>query len=198
LSECRVRVTIFRGDGGLYDPVSNLPHYIIQVWPLAFENGKLNDNGLQVCIYKDAAKGIDSFSNLKHNNFLPYLMAAFHARENKCNDALVLNSKGNICDSSIANIFTISNNTIFTPPLSEGCIAGVMRKFLITALAGSAFEIVEKELTIEDLADADEIFLTNSVYNIRWVAGLENRVYSNQQVKALDMHLRQTNPGLYC
>lgn len=198
LSECRVRIEIIRGDGGVFDPINNHPNYIIQVWPLALENGKLNDNGLQLCLYKDACKVIDAFSNLKHNNFLPYLMAAFHARENKCNDALLLNSRGNICDSSIANIFMVSENTIYTPALAEGCIAGVMRKFLIASLSGTRYQIIEKELSLTDVAAADELFLSNSIYNIRWVAGFENKTYKKNRVQELDTYLRQTNPTIYC
>ncbi len=194
----RIRVAIYRGNGGLYDTTSHTPGYVIQTWPLAEDNGHINQNGLQVCFYRNAVKPIDNFSNLKHNNYLPYFMGALFAREQKCNDALIFNTQQRICDSTIANVFIIKNNSIFTPPLSEGCIAGVMRKFLLKELPIIGFDTAEKTLTEDDLESADEIFLTNSIYNIRWVAGLGNNTFTNQVTLKIDAILRQTNPETYC
>lgn len=198
LVNCRVRVTIYRGDGGLYDPVNMLPKYIIQNWALPEQNAKLNVNGLEVCIYKDIRKSYDLLSGLKHNNFLLYIMAALYAKSQKCNDALVLNSNSMLCDSTIANIFLIKNNIIYTPALSEGCIAGVMRKFLISVLPLLGIKIREASLSVDDLLDADEVFLSNSIYNIRWVASFENKKYKNEVILELDRQLRQTNAGVFC
>ncbi|MEJ7671501.1 MAG: hypothetical protein WKF59_01975 [Chitinophagaceae bacterium] len=70
---------IFRGDGGLYDPKDHFPNYIIQTWDI--ENYKvLNPNGLHIDIYQEAIKSCDKFANLKSNNYLPYVMAALHAK----------------------------------------------------------------------------------------------------------------------
>ena len=62
----RIRITVFRGNGGLYDPHHHAPQYIIQTWQLPETNGLLNENGLQCCIYRDALKVVDRFSNSKH------------------------------------------------------------------------------------------------------------------------------------
>ncbi|MEO7266103.1 MAG: aminotransferase class IV, partial [Ferruginibacter sp.] len=129
----RVRISVARGNGGLYDSDNNF-HYIIECWPLTTDYKILNENGLELCIYKEALKICDHFSNLKHNNFLPYFMGALFAQQNKCNDALILNHHLRVCDSSNANIFIIINDTIITPPLSEGCIAGTIRKLVIQLL----------------------------------------------------------------
>ena len=197
-SESRIRIGVYRGDGGLYDAKNNQPNYVIQSWPLAEDNGMLNANGLQLSIYKDAQKNCDSFSNLKHNNYLPYLMGALAAKENKCNDAIILNNHQRVCDSTIANIFIIKDDVISTPALSEGCVAGTMRKFLLQQLAANDFKIKEKEITIDELMDADEIFLSNAIYNIRWVAGIENKTFGNQTITRIDNLLRQTNGLIFC
>jgi branched-chain amino acid aminotransferase len=67
----------------------------------------LNENGLQCILFKDALKSVDAYSNLKHNNYLPYLMGALQAKKMKCNDAIIFNANLNICDSTIANVFLI-------------------------------------------------------------------------------------------
>ncbi len=181
----RIRITIFRGKGGLYDAVDYAPNYIIQTWPLPVGNGELNSNGLDIGIYPQAKKSCDILSNLKHNNYLPYVMAALQAKKEKWNDAIVLNSHGRICDCTIANIFFVKNEVVYTAPLSEGCVAGVMRKYIFDKLNAIGFNCIEKEITIDELLDADEIFLTNSIYNLRWVKSIADKIFSNTSIKKI-------------
>jgi branched-chain amino acid aminotransferase len=175
----RVRINVFRGDGGLYDAADNFPNYTIETWPLPEGNGEWNSNGLDMGIYNDVKKSCDILSNLKHNNYLPYVMAAIEAKKQKWNDAIVLNTYGRICDSTIANIFFIKNEIIYTPALSEGCVAGVMRKHVLNELTAAGFTCIEKEISTEELLGADEVFLTNSIYNIRWVKSIDDANFGN-------------------
>ena len=184
-ASARIRLTIIRGDGGLYDVKSHKPSYIIQSWSLPPGNEKWNSNGLVLGIYDAAKKSCDILSNLKHNNYLVYVMAALAAKKEKWNDAIVLNTAGHLCDSTIANIFIIKDHTVFTPSLNEGCVAGVTRKLLIKYLQSMNFAIVEKSLTVAELLSADEVFLTNSMYNIRWVQRVDGTAYSNIQTQQI-------------
>jgi aminodeoxychorismate lyase len=188
----RIRLNIIRGDGGLYDAKNHLPNYIIQTWPLAAGNGSWNSNGLVLGIYDDAKKSCDILSNIKHNNYLPYVLAALTAKNEKWNDAVLLNSYGRICDTTIANVFIIKNNTVLTPTLSEGCVAGIMRKMVIKSLQNSDWDLVEKELSIDDLLDADEVFLTNSIYNIRWVQCIGDVNFKNLVTQKIYAEILQT------
>ncbi len=175
----RVRLTILRGDGGLYDAVNHFPNYSIQSWPLPEDNGKWNSNGLVIGIYEDAKKSCDRFCNIKHNNYLPYVMGALYAKQQKWNDAVILNTEGNICDTTIANLFFIKEEIIYTPALSEGCVAGILRKVLINTLKQEGYTVIEKNITEEELLAADEVFLTNSIYNIRWVQRIGDKRFTN-------------------
>ncbi len=174
----RVRLSVFRGNGGLNDNDKVL-QYVIESWPLDESVNKLNENGLVIDIYQGAKKSCDAFSNLKSANFLPYNMAALYAKENKLNDCLLLNNNGNIADSTIANLFIIKDDVIFTPSLSEGCISGVMRRYLIEKLRSMDFELQEEALTIKNLEEADEVFLTNAIKGIRWVKQFRDKIYPN-------------------
>ena len=178
-STARIRITVFRGDGGLYDDINHIPDYIIQTWPLSGDIGKWNSNGLVLGIYIDSKKSCDILSNLKHNNFLPYVMAALHSKNKKWNDAVLLNTAGRLCDTTIANIFLIKEGIIYTPALDEGCIAGIMRKTILHYLAANNFKVNETRISVEDLLNADEVFLTNSIYNIRWVQSIRDKNYTN-------------------
>ena len=188
----RARLSVFRGNGGLYDNDKTL-QYAIECWPLNDTYDKLNENGLVIDIYQGAKKSCDAFSNLKSANFLPYNMAALYAKENKLNDCLVLNSKGNIADSTIANFFIIKNGVVFTPSLSEGCISGVMRRFLIEKLHSTDYELREEALTIKNLEEADEVFLTNAVKGIRWVKQYRDKFYSNINTRKIYVQIIKKN-----
>ena len=194
----RIRLCVFRGNGGLNDAVDHKPNYTIQTWQLPPTTGQLNENGLQICLYKDGVKAIDGFANLKHNNFLVYSMAALFSKSQRCNDALVLNSAGNICDSTIANIFIIKENIIYTPPLSEGCIAGITRKQLLITLPALGFKVMEKAINTQDILEADEVFLTNAIQHIKWVSGFDNVVYGNKRILDIYKSLKATNNAINC
>jgi branched-chain amino acid aminotransferase len=190
-ASARIRLMIFRGNGGIFDPENMHPNYIIESWPLPNEM-TLNENGLIVDVFPGAKKSCDSFSNLKSNNYLPYVMAGLYAKKNKLNDCIVLNSFDRICDSAIANIFVIENKKIFTPPLSEGCVAGVLRRWMLEKFDLKRYKIFEKSLSINDLFNADELFLTSSIYYLRWVKNFREKNYSNKTSREIYNHLLQT------
>jgi branched-chain amino acid aminotransferase len=173
----RVRLSVSRGSGGLYD-CDNKFTYLIECWQL--EQNDFNENGLVIDIFPDARKSIDIFSNLKSANYLPYVMAALWAKENKLNDALILNQHERICDATIANVFWVKDGKIFTPSLNEGCVAGVMRKKILElTIRNSGFLLLESVLTEDILFQADEVFLTNAITGIRWVKECRRKTYSN-------------------
>jgi branched-chain amino acid aminotransferase len=146
-----------------------------------------------VGIYTDVKKSCDILSNLKHNNFLPYALAALHAKNEKWNDAVLLNTEGRLCDTSIANIFLIKDEVVYTPALPEGCVAGVMRRNLVEKLAAGDYKVVEGKICVDDLLNADEVFLTNSIYNMRWVQSIGDKKYSNEQTQKIYAAIFSTN-----
>ncbi|MEO6546426.1 MAG: aminodeoxychorismate lyase [Ferruginibacter sp.] len=191
-NSARIRLNIIRGDGGLYDIKNHSPGYIIQSWPLKNDYDSFNSNGLVIGIYDAAKKSCDVLSNLKHNNYLPYALAALHAKKEKWNDAIVLNTNGRICDTTIANIFVVKDKVLYTPSLEEGCVAGVMRKVIIKKLQNTNWKVVETALDIVDLLNADEVFLTNSLYNTRWVQNIDDVIYKNSITQKIFTDIVQT------
>jgi branched-chain amino acid aminotransferase len=175
----RIRLTIFRGDGGLYDTDNNLPNYIIQTWKTDEAALSFNKEGLTTGIYTDARKTSDAFSHIKTNNYLPYLMGAQWAKENKLDDAIILNNYNRIADATIANVFLVKNNIVKTPSLAEGCVAGVMRSYLLHAFQTENISCNETEININELADADEVFITNTAIGIKWVKQCNRHLYTN-------------------
>jgi branched-chain amino acid aminotransferase len=180
----RIRLVVFRSAGGFGVKVATEEpdaHFVIQSWPLASGINAFDTNGLVIDLFPSGRKACDPFANLKSNNYLLYVMAALYARDHHLDDCLVLNSHGRIADSSIANLFYCSKDgEIFTPPLSEGCVGGVMRRFLLDFLPKAGFTVREKETTVEDLEDAEAVFLSNALRGIQWVRSFRRAVYDAQ------------------
>ena len=176
----RVRITIFRGDGGLYDVNNHFPHHLVQTWELNPSNNLLNENGLVLGIFKDARKVCDNYSHVKSNNYLSYVMAALWAKQQQLNDAILLNPYERVADATIANVFIVTNGVIKTPSLTEGGVSGVMRKYLLKCLREENMPVEETQLQPDDVCQASELFLTNAIYGIRWVKQLGENGYTNQ------------------
>jgi branched-chain amino acid aminotransferase len=177
----RVRVAVNRGGGGVND-CDNKLQYTIECIAADESINSLNVNGFIIDFFPDAIKSCDKFSNLKSSSYLNYVMAARYAKENKWNDVFIFNQHNRICETSIANLFWVKDEIIFTPPLSEGCVAGVMRQFLIEKIPRTSHQIMEKPCEMGDIEKAEEIFLTNAVYGMRWVKQMGNNSYSNIRV----------------
>ena len=173
----RVRLQVYGGEGGLYDTQDQKSGSIIECFPIEPTLLDLNEQGLVMGIATGLSKSIDSIANLKTSNALIYTMAAQQAKANKWNDALVVNTNSNIIESTIANIFWVKDNTIFTPPLSEGCIAGVMRGYLLAVLPEKGYDVKEQLLTLNTLQNADGVFLTNAIRRIKWVRCVDDASY---------------------
>lgn len=178
----RIRLTVYRA--------GERAEIVGEARPLDPDDAGWNERGWQVEVYPDARKAADAFSALKLTSYLPYLMAARRAAEQGLDECLVLNSWGQVCESARMNLFIVRGGEIATPPLSEGCIDGVMRRHLLRQLEGAGTPVRETPLTMDDLLAADELFLTNSVKGIRWVERFRSRAYTARRARELYAGLR--------
>ncbi|MEZ5027128.1 MAG: aminotransferase class IV [Chitinophagales bacterium] len=139
------------------------------------------EQGLPILPYLLQQKKIDTFSILKHTDRKIYNDALNYAKLNLCADAFVFNENNTLADACIYNVFMIKNNKIYTPPLSDAPVAGVMRAFLLNNFP----EIEEKSISIQELYQADELFVSNAIRGIRWVSHFGEQVYDNKKTKKL-------------
>jgi branched-chain amino acid aminotransferase len=174
----RVRLAVYRTE-------ENQAAYLIEAIPLSTDVNEWNEEGVVIDLYPLARKQQDAFANLKSANYLVYVLAALYAKEKNLDEALVLNSSNFICDASKANIFLISQQQILTPALNQGCINGVMRRHIITELKSLKWNVKQEEISESDLLNADEVFLTNAIHGMRWVARFRDRSYGFEKSQAI-------------
>lgn len=179
---CRIRLQLYAGRGGLYDGQNMWSEFVIECVPIEQHLLQLNERGLITCIAVGLQKSPDSIANLKTSNALIYSLAAKQAKKNKVDDALVCNTYDNIIEGTLANVFWIKEDAIYTPPLSEGCVAGVMRQYLLEQMPMKGINIHEKALTRVELKDADAVFMTNAVRRIKWISNIDGNEYKIDKV----------------
>ena len=96
----------------------------------------------------------------------------------------MFNTENRIIESANSNIFYVKNNIIFTPQLREGCVDGTMRNCILS-LKDLDYKIVENEVKIRDILEAEEVFLTNAIQGVRWVSQIEAQQFTDQKVAKL-------------
>ena len=173
----RVRLMVFRGEGVIHSSVSSQPNLLIQVAPLAGERIQLNTEGWTLGTFYDGIKAADAFAGIKSNNYLLYTMASKEAKRNNWDDALVLNQYGRAADTSIANIWAIKHNVLYTPAIKEGPVEGVMRQFLLQLCHEHQINVIVDKLAPAFLYEADGLFLTNAIIGVKWIAQFESKQY---------------------
>ena len=138
----------------------------------------------------------NSFSFIKSTSRSKYVVAENFAKQKKMDECVLLNDKQELCESIFANIFVVKANQIFTPSISSGCVAGTARHFILKHFS-SSFSISEKVISIAELKDADELFLSNAIRGIQSVAVLDNTIYSTNIGKQLASQLQQKLVTVY-
>lgn len=182
----RVKLIVYRNSNGLYLPDNNSVEFIISTKTLNEDFYKLQDNSYVIDLYKDYFVSADLLSTLKTNNRIINVTGSIYAKENELDNCLLLNNQKHIVEALNANIFLVKGNTIKTPPLSDGCIKGVMRKQIIDIIKLLPdFTIEESQISPFELQQADEIFLTNVISGIIPISRYRKKEFGNKFAKDL-------------
>ena len=181
----RCRVTFSRKSEGFYSPEENNMEYIIEAHEKIDNDFTLNEVGKVVDLFPDIKKQINKFSPFKNLNCQIYIHASLFAKEKMFDDALIQNEKMGIIESTVSNIFLVSNGVLYTPGIVEGCVGGTMRMTIINLALQNNIKVYECNLTPQNLLAADEIFLTNAISGIAWVSSYRTKRYFNNTSKKL-------------
>jgi len=176
----RLRLQVFRAAGGLYTPTNNNTEIIITLKPLNNNNFVWQKKGLTLGVYQNMVKQYNLLANLKTNNCLPYIMGALYKQQQAFDDCCIINDQGRIAETISANVFAVSNNKLYTPPLTEAGVAGIMRQKVLFLAQKMGVNCNEIPIHPIDLPHFDEIFLTNAVQGIKWVKNYEKKMYNTK------------------
>ena len=190
----RARLTVYRDSEGLYSPAGNQFGYTLEMTK-SDESSYINQaKGLIADVYDEVTKPVNSLANHKTCNSLVYVMAGIYRKENSLDEVFVLNNNGFLCEAMSANVFVVYKKKVYTPALSEGCIAGVMRSVVMKLAKENKIEVIEAQINPDILNEAEEVFLTNASRGIQWVMGFNSKRYFKEVSKLLLSKLNQS-PG---
>jgi len=179
-SAARVRLNVDRGDGGKYKPISKHCSYTIVAESMDQSFYELpNPKNYTVDLYKDYFVAPGLLSTLKTNNKAINVLGSIYAEENDLENCLLLNTNKNVVEALNANIFLVKGERIKTPPITDGCIKGIMRKQIIEVIANSGDYIVEEtSISPFELQKADELFLTNVIMGIQPILNYRKKAFA--------------------
>jgi branched-subunit amino acid aminotransferase/4-amino-4-deoxychorismate lyase len=181
----RVRITFYRKSDGFYLPKVDELAYFIEAEIMLDNEFTVSPVGKNVDIFSDLKKDVNRLSIFKTLNTQLYVMASLFAKEKGLDDALIQNNKMALIEATSSNFFIVSNGVLYTPMLQDGCVAGTMRMTLINLALENQIKVYECTLNPQNLLAADEMFLTNAIRGIEWVASYRTKRYFNQMSKRL-------------
>lgn len=186
LDSARVRITVYRNDGGYYLPLTNTISYLIHATPLQSQVYVLESKSCEVDLYKDFYISKQLLSTLKTTNKVLHVTASIYANENDLDNCILLNESKNVVEVLQGNIFMLQGTKLITPPISEGCCNGILRKQLIAlAKKMEGLEVVEEIISPFDLQKADELFYTNVIKGIQSITKYRKKEFKTDLASSL-------------
>jgi branched-chain amino acid aminotransferase len=186
----RVRLTIFRKPGGLYTPESNDVSFLMETVELPFQKFMHKSHGITLGLYTEYKKQVHVLSSLKSANALLFVMAGIFNKQNNFDDCIILNENGHVIETIASNIFVLIDGKVHTPPISDGCLPGVMREAVIKLIGSDNVE-TGNSFDLQLIEEADEIFLSNAVSGLTSVRGYMQRRYFAAYSKDLAQKLNE-------
>ncbi|GAB3718543.1 aminotransferase class IV [Flavobacterium koreense] len=185
-NSARVRLTVFRNDGGFYLPQTRTVSFLIQVSPLNETHYSFTDAMYEVDLYKDFYITKQLLSTIKTTNKMINITGSIFADENDLQNCLLLNNEKNVVEALNGNILMLIGNQLITPSIEDGCLNGIMRKQVLqVARKIENIEVLEQSISPFDLQKADELFITNVITGIQPITKYRKKEYKSDLSKTL-------------
>jgi len=192
-SSSRARITICRNDGGYYLPQKNTVSFLIQTTSLENTAYFIGEGEYEIDLYKDFYVTKQLLSSIKTTNRLINVTGSIYADENGLDNCILLNDSKNVVEALQGNVFMLKDSKLITPPVSEGCLNGVMRKQILElAKKINGIEVTEEIISPFDLQKADELFITNVIKGIQPITKYRKKEFSVEVSKTLVAKLNES------
>lgn len=170
-----IRLTITDGvsDRGLLSTGEQTPTFILTTFFLP----KNTKDSMTATIVGTRRNENSLASRIKSISYLDNILAKKEALSGGFDEAFLLNSKSNLAEGSVSNVFMIKNKTVFTPPIADGALPGVIRDIILNELILDSIEVKEQSLNTDSLLNADEVFITNTLIGVKSITKLDKKIY---------------------
>jgi len=180
LKDAYIRLVVTRGIGDLgLDPRKcPKPTVIIITDPrIQIYGADVKQKGLTVIISWVRRDSVDATSHeIKSLNYLNSILAKIEANNAGVDEAICLDKTGFVCEGTGENIFIVKEGKIATPPISTGILAGITRERVMKLAEDLEYTVVERNITPNELFNADEVFFTGTAAEVVPVTEINRRV----------------------
>lgn len=185
-SPARIRFSVYRKEGGFYNPQTNDIGYVITTEALDSPFYLLNEDFYEVELFKDHYVNSGLLSTIKTNNKAVNVLGSIYAKENDYANCLLLNENKSVIEALNGNLFLVKGKEIKTPPIADGCLKGILRgKILEIVKKLPDYTIVEESISPFELQKADEMFITNVIVGIQPVSKYRKKEFGREVAKEL-------------
>ena len=196
LKECYIRPLAYYGYGTMgLTPTQNKVDVSIACWEWKMGESKAGKFSGAKCKVSSWTK-IDSRSQPMQAkaaaNYSNAALARMEALENGYDEAIMLNSIGNIAEGSAENIFIVKDEIISTPPLSAGGLEGITRDSVIQIIEENGGFVIERDLERDDLYTADEIFMTGTAAEVKSVTQIDKVTIGSGKMGSITKALQKS------
>lgn len=167
----RLKITVSAGEGEIQSLASSKPGIWITAQPLIDP-----PPSLRLTISPWIRNERSPLAGLKCTSYAENLCAMDDAKHRGFDEALQFNTRGQLCEAVMANVFLVRDGTVLTPSLDAGCLPGVMRGLVLKLCSELGVPAREGAWSVDDLATADEIFLTSALRGVAPAASLDQRL----------------------
>jgi branched-chain amino acid aminotransferase len=196
--EGRMRLALYRNDGGYYAPDSDEASYLISASALSVPAFQFNEKGLHLGIHPYLRKSVSILSEIKSTSALQYVMAARYGKSQGWDDTILLNDEEKLCETASSNLFLVlPGRQIVTPKQGEGLLPGVFRKNLLRCLSEHDIDVSETTLTSDVLLQAEELFICNSIKGIQWVVSYGQKRYFGSFTRTISQKMNNWTQHLH-
>jgi branched-chain amino acid aminotransferase len=173
-----VRIVVTRGVGPMGLDFSRVPRRSVVVIVAQAErpSPEVFERGLSIAVVgrrRNSARALDPAA--KTGNYLNNLLALAEAKRAGADDALMLNDSGEVTEASTSNVYVVADGVVRTPPLAAGILRGTTRTRILDLCRRHGIAAREESLAAEDLARAEEVFLSSSVRGVIPVTRVDGR-----------------------
>jgi len=168
LGDARIRLTVSIGEGGMVpDPAScGEPTVLVTAGHYRPLPEQVYQKGFRAIVSSICCNSQSPISTMKSLNFLENMLARQEARTAGADEALFLNEKGLLAEASVSNVFLVVGGVLKTPGRESGILPGITREAVLELARRVDIPVVEGDVTLDELLDAGEAFLTNSLIEV--------------------------------
>jgi len=143
------------------------------------------DKGVLVILNSYRQNPQDILAGYKTTSYFSRIFALSIAHQKRAAEALWFTTEGLLAEGCVSNVFIVKDSIVYTPSLKTGILPGIARKTVLELAAKNSIKAEEKELSIEELLGADEVFITNVIMLVLPVIGIEAHNVGNAKPGAI-------------